>query len=240
MTVSSEFMSRRSFSFGMLAAVSSLSYWTTSANAAPVRPRRYADTNWWDPYVENITDTETYLRRKFRQDVTDKTTGISTDEILKELTSIVAKGAAEGEAWRVTKSKCFAFQVAQQAIDVSPLDWFPAIAIWDRNNMPIRKIRGKRAEEVNARMLAPTLIKEWQDGNASGDWMMWQDFDHSVPDWRVILKLGFPGMKARLEKYALKGEPFYDSLFRAKGTRQSKPTMALKRWMLFLKTRCIL
>ena len=99
----------------MLAAVSSLSYWTTSANAAPVRPRRYADTNWWDPYVENITDTATYLRRKFRQDVTDKTTGISTDEILKELTSIVAKGAAEGEAWRVTKSKCFAFQVAQQA-----------------------------------------------------------------------------------------------------------------------------
>ena len=180
--------------------------------SAPVRPRRYTDTNWWDPYVENITDTATYLRRKFRQDVTDKTTGISTDEILKELTSIVAKGAAEGESWRVTKSKCFAFQLARQAIDVSPLDWFPAIAIWDRNNMPIRKIRGKRAAAVNARRLSPEIVKEWRERNASGDWMMWQDFDHSVPDWRVILKLGFPGMKARLEKYAVKGDPFYEAL----------------------------
>ena len=174
--------------------------------------RHYRYTNWWDPYVENITDTETYLRRKFRQDVTDKSTGLSFEKIFEELISIVAKGAAEGEAWRVTKSKCFAFQVARQAIDVSPLDWFPAIAIWDRNNMPIRKIRGKRASAVNARRLSPAIVKEWRERNASGDWMMWQDFDHSVPDWRVILKLGFPGMKARLEKYAVKRDPFYEAL----------------------------
>lgn len=31
--------------------------------------RSYLDTTWWDPYVESITDTDTYLRRKFRQDV---------------------------------------------------------------------------------------------------------------------------------------------------------------------------
>ena len=211
-TYSSELMTRRSFSFGMLAAVSSLSYWASAANAAPVKPRRYTDTNWWDPYVENITDTATYLRRKFRQDVTDKSTGLSADKIFEELTAIVAKGAAEGETWRVTKSKCFAFQVERQSIDVSHLDWFPAIAVWDRNNRPIRRIRNKRAADVNARMLSPKTLKEWQTGNACGDWNMWQDFDHSVPDWRVILKLGFPGMKARLEKYAVKGEPFYDSL----------------------------
>ena len=39
------------------------------------RQRGYDDTTWWDPYVENITDSDTYLRRKFRQDVTDRTTG---------------------------------------------------------------------------------------------------------------------------------------------------------------------
>ena len=38
--------------------------------AAPGKKERsYLDTTWWDPYVENITDTDTYLRRKFRQDV---------------------------------------------------------------------------------------------------------------------------------------------------------------------------
>ena len=189
-----------------------------SAFAAPVRKRRrYNDTTWWDPYVENITDTETYLRRKFRQDVTDRSTGLSSAEIVKELTAIVAKGKAGGEPWRVTKSKCFAFQVQRQSIDVSPLDWFPAIAVWDRNNMPIRKIRGRRAGEVNAKTFQRAMVEEWENGNRSGDWNMWQDFDHSVPDWRVILKLGFPGMKARLAKYAVKGDPFYESLTIAMG-----------------------
>jgi hypothetical protein len=41
---------------------------------------------------------------------------------------------------------------------------------------------------------------------------MWQDFDHSVPGWRVILPLGFPGMKKRLEKYVVAGDPFYEGL----------------------------
>lgn len=188
------------------------------AFAVPVRKqRRYNDTTWWDPYVENITDTETYLRRKFRQDVTDRSTGLSSAEIVEELTAIVAKGKAGGEPWRVTKSKCFAFQVQRQSIDVSPLDWFPAIAVWDRNNMPIRKIRGRRAGEVNAKTFQRAMVEEWENGNRSGDWNMWQDFDHSVPDWRVILKLGFPGMKARLAKYAVKGDPFYESLTIAMG-----------------------
>ena len=89
------------------------------------------------------------------------------------------------------------------SIDVSPLDWFPAIAIWDRNDRPISKItKADRAREVNVKTLPAWVTKEWYAGNAAGEWKMSQDFDHSVPDWRVILKLGFPGMKERLEKYA--------------------------------------
>lgn len=32
------------------------------------------DTTSWDPHVATIADSATYLRRKFRQDVTDRTT----------------------------------------------------------------------------------------------------------------------------------------------------------------------
>ena len=181
--------------------------------AEPARKQKnYLDMTWWDPYVENITDTDTYLRRKFRQDVTDKATGLSQEALGKRLASIVAEGKAAGESWRITKVKCFAAQVNEQSIDVSPLDWFPAIAVWDRNARPIVQVYWNRAKEVNERMLPASVVKEWQAGNSDGDWNMWQDFDHSVPDWRVILKLGFPGMKARLEKYAVKGDPFYDGL----------------------------
>jgi len=182
--------------------------------AAPERKQRsYNDTTWWDPYVENITDSDTYLRRKFRQDVTDKATGLSQQELLGRLEKIAADGKASGESWCITKAKLFAEQVEREAIDVSPLDWFPAIAVWDRLSLPIWKVtKTDRAKEVNAQMLPKWVTKAWYAGNAAGDWNVWQDFDHSVPDWRVIMKLGFPGMKARLEKYAVKGNPFYEGL----------------------------
>ena len=197
----------------LLSGMAAMGLMGGSAFAAPALTQRsYLDTTWWDPYVENITDVDTYLRRKFRQDVTDKATGLSQEALGERLAAIVEAGKASGEPWRITKAKCFAAQVNEQSIDVSPLDWFPAIAVWDRLNMPIRSVIRKRAREVNEKMLPAWVKAEWGAGNAIGDWSMWQDFDHSVPDWRVIMKLGFPGMKARLEKYAVKGDPFYEGL----------------------------
>ena len=177
-----------------------------------VAKQPFEDTTSRDPFVPDIADEATYLRRKFRQDVTDRATGLDVPGLKKLLAEIVAAGKASGESWYVTKAKCFAAQVEKMSIDVSPLDWFPAIAIWNRNDRPIRDVRVKRAGEVNARLLPAWVRKEWQAGNKDGTWTMWQDFDHSVPDWRVILKLGFPGMKARLEKYAVAGDPFYEGL----------------------------
>ena len=195
-------------------AVATASLWCGGISlAGPVRRLQdYKDTTWWDPYVENITDVDTYLRRKFRQDVTDKTTGLGIEALKKVLADIVSAGKASGESWRITKAKCFAAQVRQESIDVSHFDWFPAIAVWDRNNRPITKVFRERASAANAKMLPGWVRREWHAGNADGTWNMWQDFDHSVPDWRVIMKLGFPGMKARLEKYAVKGDPFYEGL----------------------------
>ena len=182
--------------------------------AAPERKQRdYLDVTWWDPYVENITDTDTYLRRKFRQDVTDRTTGVDYDGITNRLEEIVAAAKASGESWRVTKAKCTAAEILEQSIDVSPLDWFPAIAIWNRRALPVRDwVVGVRRAEINESMLPEWVKREWDAGIADGTWRLSQDYDHSVPDWRVILKLGFPGMKARLERYAVAGDPFYDGL----------------------------
>ena len=112
------------------AAVVALLSWCSFAFGEPERKQRsYDDMIWWDPYVENITDDDTYLRRKFRQDVTDKTTGVGAEALKKILSEIVVSGKASGESWRITKAKCFAAQMERQSIDVSPLDWFPAIAV---------------------------------------------------------------------------------------------------------------
>ena len=200
---------RKTF-LGGVAAMGTMGWRAFGAPAQ--KQRNYLDMTWWDPYVENITDSDTYLRRKFRQDVTDKATGLDVPGLKKLLAEIVAAGKASGESWRITKAKCFAAQAEKMSIDVSPLDWFPAITIWDRNDRPIRGVIGKRAAEVNARSLPEWVRKEWYAGNKDGSWNMWQDFDHSVPDWRVIMALGYPGMKARLEKYAIAGDPFYEGL----------------------------
>ena len=202
-------VTRKRFLGGM-AAVGTMGW---RAFGAPARKQRgYTDTTWWDPYVENITDTDTYLRRKFRQDVTDKATGLDVPGLKKRLAEIVAAGKASDEPWRITKAKCFAAQALEMSIDVSPLDWFPAISIWNRNDRPIYGARGSRHGEVNAKVLPAWVRKEWHEGNKDGTWNMWQDFDHSVPDWRVVLPLGFPGLKKRLEKYFVAGDPFYEGL----------------------------
>ena len=160
-------MTRKRF-LGGVAAMGTMGW---RAFGAPARKQRGAtDTTWWDPYVENITDVDTYLRRKFRQDVTDRATGLDVPGLKKLLAEIVAAGKASGESWYVTKAKCFAAQVEKMSIDVSPLDWFPAIAIWNRNDRPIRNVRVKRAGEVNARMLPDWVRKEWQAGNKDGTW----------------------------------------------------------------------
>ena len=94
---------RKTFLGGMAAALA----FCRGGFAAPARKQRnYLDMTWWDPYVDNITDVDTYLRRKFRQDVTDKTTGLSQEALVKRLAAIVAEGKATGESWRVTKAKC--------------------------------------------------------------------------------------------------------------------------------------
>ncbi|MBR4652056.1 MAG: hypothetical protein IKO72_01735 [Kiritimatiellae bacterium] len=200
--------------FRLALVLAAFAFSVSADDGRSVRKQRgWSDTTWWDPYVENITDSDTYLRRKFRQDVTDGTTGLSQKDLGGRLAKIVADGKAKGESWRLVKARCVAAEMMEQSIDVSPLDWFPAIAIWDRRTKPIsRVVTGPRAAEVNASMLPDWVRREWKAGNADGTWSMWQDFDHSVPDWRVIMALGFPGMKVRLEKYAVKDDPFYDGL----------------------------
>ena len=49
-----------------------------SGQTVEARQKNYLDTTWWDSCVTNITDSNTYLRRKFRQDVTDRSTGVDS------------------------------------------------------------------------------------------------------------------------------------------------------------------
>ena len=86
---------RRS-AFVVLACIAS-SALSAAPDATVRRQSVWDDVTWWDPEVDRIDDTDTYLRRKFRQDVTDRTTGLSQAELARRLAQIVGEGRASGE-----------------------------------------------------------------------------------------------------------------------------------------------
>ena len=208
---------------------------------------------WWQPKpppapaVATLTNEERYVEWKWRTDVTDPSTGVdnaaATEAIVK-----LAEELEPKEPWNVVKASCFAWLCDNLAIDVSPLDWFPAFACWDRLKWPMRSVIGPRNGRI-AEKFYPEIAPRIDRGNREGWWMVWKDFDHIIPDWDNVVLLGFPGMRRRLEANWQESNPYYraerlasDAIFRlldrliAQGEKrlssvpsESSPTGAGKR-----------
>ena len=144
--------------------------------------------------VETVTTDEAdYLRRKWREDVSDPVTGLDATALRRELAERMPGWKAE-LPWADAKAKAFAYLCDRTAIDVSPLDWFPTFAYWTRHTANLHpfwpQLEIRRQEIVSTWTYSPRRHRQYYVG--------YQDFDHSAPDWDDILKLGFPGMAARL------------------------------------------
>jgi len=77
----------------------------------------------------------------------------------------------------------------------------------------MKAILWSHAADVDERYapgLRDGIAKMREEGRAT----IGKDFDHSAPDWAEILRLGFPGMKARVDAYA-QDTPFYRAEKRA-------------------------
>ena len=162
-----------------------------------------AKTLWADEAAGRKTfrDDWDYLKRKWQEDVSDPSTGYDLPSAGRELETLVSTGRKEAP-WPQVKAKMFAWLCDNVAIDVSPHDWFPAVTRWSRDNVrgedrirglhPVLDIVQRRDREVIAAR-TPNL----RCGGRG--WFAYHDFDHSAPWWEDALKVGFPGMLARLE-----------------------------------------
>ena len=157
---------------------------------------------------ERIADMPTYLKWKWRMDISDPTTGLDGEALKKGLAAVVAEWKGK-EPWAVVRARMLDYLVDNCAIGFSRYDCFPAISCWNRFDRPARAVIGARAAEVE-RETAPPWFYEASCRQYSGIGRIWRDYDHSAPDWDEILKLGFPGMKARVDAFA-KDTPFYRS-----------------------------
>ena len=148
------------------------------------------------PPVGTLTNEARYVEWKWRTDVTDPATGVGQDVARGHLLKL-SKELEPKEPWNVVKAECFAWLCDNLAIDVSPLDWFPAFACWNRHARPMSSVLGRRNGEIERKYYPEILPRMWE-GNKRGRWTVWKDFDHIIPEWDKVLPLGFPGLKARL------------------------------------------
>ena len=115
----------------------------------------------------------------------------------------------------LAKARGFAFILDHARIDVSQNDWFFGLYNWAR---PLTKtFLSKWYTELFDTM--PDVRELMHDYNASGTAELWLDTEHVVPYWVDILKLGFPGLLARVRNYHAqctdltpKKEAFYQAI----------------------------
>ena len=156
-----------------------------------------------------ITNEAMYLKWKWRMNLANPETGLENDALRAGVTKIVEEsGWKDGkEDWYDVAARCFDFLVDNVAIGFSKYDCFPAISAWDRHQRPMSALLWRHAADVDAKYspgMREKIAKMRKEGRAT----IGKDFDHSAPDWEDILKIGFPGMKARADSYT-EDTPFY-------------------------------
>ena len=156
-----------------------------------------------------ITNEADYLKWKWRTSLADPKTGLDNDALREGVKRIVDESGwkAGKEDWYDVAARCFDYLVDNVAIGFSKYDGFPAISAWDRHRRPMSAVLWDHAADVDDKY-SPGLREKIAQMRQEGRARIGKDFDHSAPDWEDILKLGFPGMKARVDSYT-KDTPFY-------------------------------
>lgn len=149
-----------------------------------------------------------FVEKKFRQMVCGPETGLDNEVLKKGTADLFDK--LSGEFHAVIKARAFEFIAKNVRIGVSDHDFFPDFGCWNRNDRLLRSLLDKFGnhiwqEKINRsdkwmRKHAEPCNEVWNRMNAVGVTSMWLDFDHSVPDWDRIMKLGFSGILKDVRK----------------------------------------
>lgn len=124
----------------------------------------------------------------------DPSTGMDDEEMDEALHALFAE--IREQLHPIVKARAFAFVLDHMRIDVNPHDYFVGLYNWGR---PARFIQEQWKEEAFA--YHGEVVREIADLKESGASMLFPDFDHVIPDWDSLLRLGFPGLRERARRY---------------------------------------
>ena len=154
-----------------------------------------------DPVMiyKTFDEDREYLINKFRKPVLDPSTGMDDEEIRATMLAFAEPMMAAGIPKPVIKARCFERACRNLRIDVNPHDCFPGFGFRKRTQRPVDWVVQKWYEDEDARTVENS--KEIYAMNDAGIHTVWRDFDHSVPDWNVMIELGYPGLRERAREY---------------------------------------
>lgn len=151
-------------------------------------------------WIENkyhLTDApfDPYRRMAYHGTPFDPSTGLDDDAICRGLDELAPE--LRRLPHPVAKARAVAYVMARTRLCVSEHDWF--VGLWSLNRLAGRVTAEPWGREL-FRDILPGLREPMEDLNASGACAIWMDFDHVVPDWDAILRLGFPGLLRRIRE----------------------------------------
>ncbi len=156
------------------------------------------------PYLENKYHKTTepfnaFARMAYHGWEGDPATGLDDREMAETLKAYV--DALPDTAHPVIKAKAFAFVLDHMRIGVDPHDYFVLLYNWNR------PLNGVTVSRWSAQVPMTDASKEFiRAYSASGDVAVWMDYDHAVPDWGALYRLGFPGIRDRAAAFRAERE----------------------------------
>ena len=126
----------------------------------------------------------------------DESTGLDDEEIQDGLKKLYEK--TKNLPHPVAKAYAVKYVLENTRIDISEHDYFVGFRSVNRlaNSVTLDKWYKEVFDDI-----IPDIKEKMRDMNESGAVTIWPDFDHVVPDWNSVLRLGFSGLKNRAEKY---------------------------------------
>ena len=118
-------------------------------------------------------------------------TGSSVDELQQRVLELAEEKKALSP--RMLKTELFEFLLDHMRVGSAPDDRFPSFGLWGVK--PLQPLLARSVESLKPRFAPP------EERIAAGELNCFMpDYAHSVPDWQLILELGFSGLLDRARR----------------------------------------
>lgn len=155
------------------------------------------DRKWIERKFHNPEEPfNPYERMKYHGTGYDEKSGLTDEKILQGLKELQSQIVSY--AHPVARAYAVKYVLEKERLYINEHDYFVGFYSLNRLADSITfTLWEKEAEE----MRKPELRKIYEDFNESGAVGMWPDYDHVVPDWASLMKLGLKGILKRAQQY---------------------------------------